>query len=45
MDLPVSFNSVPSSLHASMKSERTKFLCFGLYIRVRTTKRGEKLCM
>ena len=38
MGLPASFNSVPSSMHASMKSERTKFLCFGLYICVRTTK-------
>ena len=38
MSLPASFNSVPSSMHASMKSERTKFLFFGLYICVRTTK-------
>jgi len=35
---PASFKSVFSSVHASIKSERTRFLCFGLYIRVRTVK-------
>jgi hypothetical protein len=43
MGLPASFNRVLSSMHASTKSERTRFLCFGLYIRVKTAKGNEYL--
>jgi hypothetical protein len=42
MGPPASFNSVSSSIHASIKSDRTRFLCFGLYSRENRKNKGRR---